>query len=386
MEHPRGRRSSPGRRVVLAAALLVLAVASSAAACQTTVGDATPTAAGLAWTEIALPQGVQPVTLAAAGDAILIGALAAERPRPRLFLARGDSLTQVVVEPSSPYAFVARWLSIAVHDDRVVAVAGARGGAHANVRWTVWQGALGPRPRLVEQPQPFGVFGGWGAGDLTGAAFAGEDPVVVGAWASARTGNDVSLWRVAGDRWDRQDSTGTPLGSSPEALNGARSVTALAPAGLALVGSVTDLATGTVRSVPALWTAPAPAGPWTLVRLPSSQPIAEAHSARCDESGCLVVGVDGDVLTVWQTSGSTATRQEIPSLTVGDHQAAPPPVRLGGRTCIVAPGVLLERVGSGWRSRPGPAGAPVAAAALGDTIYLVTTVGDTLSRLWSARP
>lgn len=351
-----------------------------------------PTASGganegaLAWTEQPLPAGMDAVTLTSAGDALVIGAWAPDRPNPHLLVLRDRDLAEVDVVGKTPYAAVARWLSVASRDGQIVAVGGARGGAHANVRWTVWAGDLGGHPpRLVEQPQPFGVFGGWGAGDLTGIAFAGTDPVVAGAWQSSRTGNDVSLWFRSGDRWKRQDSTGSPLGSTPRALNGARFITSTGD-GLALAGSVTDLGTGSIASVPALWMAPGAHGPWTLVRLPASQPIAEAHAARCEGDTCLVVGADGGTLAVWDVRGSTVARVATPAFTVAEKHTVPPPTRIHGTDLIAMPGTILQRGSSGWRQRSGPPGVPIASAAVGDTLYVATTDGGGRGRLWSARP
>ncbi|HKX65858.1 MAG TPA: hypothetical protein VJN29_01440 [Intrasporangium sp.] len=326
------------------------------------------------------------MTLASAGDALVIGAWAPDRPNPRLLVLRGGNLTEAEVDGVTPYATVARWLSVAARDGQLAAVGGARGGAHANVRWTVWAGDLGdPTPRLVEQPQPFGVFGGWGAGDLTGIAFAGTEPVVAGAWQSSRTGNDVSLWFRSADRWKRQDSTGSPLGSTSRVLNGARFITTTGD-GLALAGSVTDLGTGAIASVPALWTAPGAGGPWTLVRLPAAQSIAEAQAARCDGDTCLVVGSDGGTLAVWEVQGSTVTRVATPAFAVAGKQTVPPPTRIRDTDLVVMPGTVLQRGSSGWRQRSGPPGVPIASATVDATLYVATTDGDGRGRLWSARP
>lgn len=387
-----GRRPPPAARRP-AAVLLVFVLAVVLAACQDgATQDVPPTTSiganqeALAWTEHRLPDGMDAVTLASAGDALVIGAWAPDRPNPRLLVLRGGNLTEAHVDGVSPYAAVARWLSVAVRDGQLVAVGGARGGAHANVRWTVWAGDLGGQPpRLVEQPQPFGVFGGWGAGDLTGIAFAGSQPVVAGAWQSSRTGNDVSLWFRSGDRWARQDSTGSPLGSTPLALNGARFVTSTGD-GLALAGSVTDLGKSSIASVPALWTAPGAHGPWTLVRLPASQRIAEAHAARCDGDACLVVGDDGGTLAVWEVHGSTVTRVDTPAFALPEKHTVPPPNRIHGTDLIAMPGTVLQHGSSGWRQRSGPPGVPIASATVDDTLYVATTDGDGRGRLWSARP
>jgi hypothetical protein len=389
----RGRRPPRRRRPRARILWVVVVVAAVLTACQGVEPESGPPTAStgakqeaLVWTEHPLPGGMDAVTLASAGDGLVIGAWAPDRPNPRLLLLRSGDLAEVNVDGVTPYAAVARWLSVAARDGQLVAVGGARGGAHANVRWTVWAGDLtGPTPRLVEQPQPFGVFGGWGAGDLTGVAFAGTEPVVAGAWQSTRTGNDVSLWFRSGDRWKRQDSTGSPLGSTPRALNGARFITTTGE-GLALAGSVTDLGTGSVASVPALWTAPGDGGPWTLVRLPAAQSIAEAQAARCDGDSCVVVGSDGGTLAVWDVRGSTVVRVDTPAFAVAEKHTVPPPVRIQGTDLVAIPGTVLQRGSSGWLRRPAPPGVPIASAAVDDTLYLATTDEDGTGRLWSARP
>lgn len=335
----------------------------------------------LAWTAQPLPAGVAPVTVTAFDDGLLVSGYAVARPHPRLFVLRDGTAQEVRVAPSSPYAFEARWLSVAVHGERIVAVGGARGGAHGNYRWTVWDGT---RAGLVEQPQPFGVFGGWGAGDLTGIAFAGELPVVSGAWASDSTGNDVALWRQTGRRWARQPSTTTALASTPSMLMGARHLTSTGP-GLALSGSVTDLAEGRVASVAALWTSPDADGPWTLVRLPVTSTLADAHGARCDVRRCLVVGQDGGVLAGWEVVDGRATRVEVPPITVPEDVTLMAPVRLGADVLVV-PGRVLVRSPTGWDPRPGPSGVPTSVTAAGGVLHVVTTDSSGMTHVWSARP
>jgi hypothetical protein len=149
---------------------------------------------------------------------------------------------------------------------------------------------------------------------------------------------------------------------------------------------VTDLGSGSIASVPALWTAPGPQGPWTLVRLPASQAIAEAHAARCGNDRCLVVGADGDRLAVWDVEGAKVTLVATPSLNVAEKQAVPPPVEVRGSDLVAVPGAVLQRTSSGWSQRSGPPGLPVAAAAAGDVLHLVTTDSEGSGRLWSVRP
>jgi hypothetical protein len=343
---------------------------------------ATPATLPAGWRRVDLPDGSQPQVLAATGRALLVGAYAANRPNPRLWLLRGGSVegaSPVRLTPVSPYAFEARWLALAADGDRVLAVGGARGGAHSNVRWTVWSGDTGS---VVEQPQPFEVFGGWGAGDLSGAAFVAGVPLVSGGWQSEVAGNDVSLWRLSGSRWNRQSSTGTPLGSTAVALNGARSLSA-SGSGAVLAGSVTDLAAGAVRSVPAVWTASSAGGPWTLVRLPATSPLAEAHAARCDAGRCLVVGQDEGRLAVWRVDGSTPSRLPVPAVALGDHDQLPPPVLAEGREVVVAPDALLVLHGDAWTREPSPPGRPTASAVAAGTFFVVTADASGIGRLFA---
>lgn len=386
-----GRRPSPRTGSLRLVSLVVagaVALSAGLAGCDLGRGTSapTPTPSALSWSQVALPDRTEPVTLSSAGAALVIGAHVSEPSGPRLLVLRHGEVAQVPLQPESPYAQVARWLSIAVMGDRVEAVGGARGGAHANFRWTVWSGTWsGDDPRVVEQPQPFGVFGGWGAGDLTGIAFAGSEPVIAGAWQSDLTGNDVSLWRRSGERWGRLSSTGSPLGSTPEALNGARFLTTTGQ-GLALAGSVTELGGGGVASVPALWTAPSADGPWHLTKLQASDPLAEAHAARCEGERCVVVGVDSGRLAVWDVTSGRSTRAAVPDKAAREDQAAPAPVVLRGDDFLAVTGSVLQRTASGWREWSAPAGLPTAAAAVGDTLYLVTVDNHGRSRLWAAQP
>jgi len=396
-----GRRRLPfGAR---SAAGALLALLASLGACQagqppqpSPTGSSLPVTA-LRWEELRLPEGLDPVTALDVGDGLLVGAQAPQQPRARLLLLRDGHWAQLGVQPRTPYAFQARWLSIAVRGDRVEAVGGARGGAHANVRWTVWSGSwTGPRAGLAELPQPFGVFGGWGAGDLTGIAFAGDQPVIVGAWQSDRTGNDVSIWTRQADRWTRQSSTGTPLGSTPAMLQGARAVAARGR-GLALAGSVTELGAGSIRVRPAIWLSEAAGALWRLVRLPAQGTLAEAHSIACAERTCLVVGVDDGRLAVWEVSDDgSAVRSTVPAVAVADGVTLPPPVLTGSAAAVVAPGVLLQRATSqaatipgasgGWVARAAPAGVPISMAGAGGVLYVITAGSSGAGHLWTAAP
>ena len=136
------------------------------------------------WAIVALPGDAAAVTLTAYRDELLVGTRPTDdTAAPGLVRLQGSTTTVLAVTPASGYGPEARWLSIAVDDGGdLVAVGGARGGAHANVRWTVWRGST--ESGLREEEQTFDTFGGWGAGDLVGAVAAPSGPAIVGSWGS----------------------------------------------------------------------------------------------------------------------------------------------------------------------------------------------------------
>ena len=371
--------------------VLALGAALLAAACTAPVTPVEPpTTLELAWQQVTLPEGLSPVTLATDGTALLIGALSDARPRARLLsVGPSDALTDVPLAPHSPYAFEGRWTQVVTRDGRIDAIAGARGGAHGNYRWTTWSGA---DTGVSEQEQPFGVFGSYGAGDLAGIAYAGLSPVVLGAWQSDRTGLDIAVWTRSGDRWARQPSTGTPLGSTPEELVSATSITSRGD-GVVLSGSVTHLEPGSVRVGPAIWSSPGADGPWTRTDLtfvvPTQQDApVEAQAATCSPERCLVSGTAGGRFTLWEVGKGTVSQQAgIPDVVVTESAAVLAPVVIDDDVLVVVPSgtgsTILRRTGSQWSAGHGPEGTPVSAVVHGDELWVVTTAaggGGTLAR------
>ena len=390
--------------------MLVLVVAvSTAAACRQDTGPQPVGAAKLAWREVPLPAGLAPVTLASSGPTLLVGARAGQRPVPRLLAGPTTTdLHEVPLTPRSPYAFEATWLSIATKGDRVEAVGGARGGAHGNYRWSTWTGTTsgtssttGGTGHLAEQEQPFGVFGSWGAGDLVGVAFAGDSPVILGAWQSEQTGLDIATWLGTGDRWARQRSTGTALGSTPTELLSAGAIASAGDRdgdgdddGLVLSGSVTRLGPGSVRVDPAVWTAAGPSGPWRRLDLPrpAGSATTEAHAAACRPGRCLVAGASGGRLVLWWVSGTEAqVGKGVPEVTLADDARALAPVHLATRPVVVVPGrqrtLVMQSTGDGsqgWDVQDGPLGTPVAVVAHDGHLLVVTRDATGATHLWQS--
>ena len=80
------------------------------------------------------------------GGDVLVGGYVAEAPSraPALARVRRGSLArsgeQVSVDAHHPVRKVADLTSLTADGDRIVALGAAHGGAHANVRWTIWTG------------------------------------------------------------------------------------------------------------------------------------------------------------------------------------------------------------------------------------------------------
>ena len=213
--------------------------------------------------------------------------------------------TPLTVTPASAYGKEAEWLGIAIEPGGgLVAVGGARGGAHSNVRWSVWRGDT--TTGLSEQEQPFSTFGGWGAGEQLGVLMPSTGPLLLGSWESRGAGLDADIWEPVGATWVRQDPTGSVLASTATELAGPRSGTALG-AGAVVVGSLVTLGDG-VRQQPAVWQSTSGNTGWSRDTLPMKGRTGEAISVGCRSgAGCLVVGsVDGR-LAAWDVASSHPT-------------------------------------------------------------------------------
>lgn len=353
-------------------------------------GSTTAAGPALAWTAVTLPTGLEARTLTTLGDRLLVGALrAGDPPAPAMLLVDATStVTTVPVTPSSPYGFEARWYSVATDGTRVIAIGGANGGAHANVRWTTWAGSA---DGVTELPQSFYTFGGWGAGDLVEAVVTPSGDALVGSWGGAQAGLDTAVWTFAGSVWTRQDSAGTLLQSTDRVLTGPRGAT-VDGTGLLVAGSALHLDPGAVRQTATLWRSPGVTGGWARVDLPDAGNHSEAVSARCPapDAVCVVAGQVDGALALWRLDGEQAARLGgIPALAVGDQDPVPAPLRAGATTLVVSPAgagtAVVSGTDAGWAQSAGPSGRPVAAALVGRRLYVATRqqAGGPAS-LWSA--
>jgi hypothetical protein len=376
---------------VTAAALAMAAAAALVPACT---NDAAPSAgpqAGegppVAWAEVDLPTDSEPVVLAKKGSDLLIGLRhRGAKVVPELMVRTADGRqTAVPVQPISPYAFEAVWQSIATDGTRILALGGARGGAHSNTRWTVWSGTAAG---LREQPQEFNTFGGQTAGALFSAIITPTGSALLGSWGSDQTGLDAAVWLAKGDKWIRQSSAKTALQSTPGLLVGP-SFGTVSGEGIVLVGSQVRLAPDTVQQEAAVWRSTELNRGWSRVALPDPGDRSQAVTAGCSATSCIVSGYADGQLAMWQLEGSEASRlQGIPRAAVGDKDRLPPPIAHNGQIIqVVAESGKVKVIsghGATWtvQGSTGPTGAVTDAVLVGNALYLIAGPANGPAELW----
>ena len=371
------------RRVRMIMALVGVVIV---AACS---GSPTPTASSrtLDWTAVALPAGLNPSALVVAGETVLVGGRStAGVERPGLVTVASDgAVTPLPLRPTSPYAKIADLVSLATDGRTVYALGKAHGGAHANFRWTTWQGST--TGGLAETPQSFYTFGGWEAGGLLDVVLTSDGPAIAGSWSSPDgTGLDAAVWSLDGKAWKRQESTGSALANTREVQVAPRAAAADG-ATLIISGSVITFPDGVQQSA-ALWTRPAAAADWQLLRLPDPGRTSEALSTACART-CWVAGHADGQAALWrrEPDGTAARETALPAQPIDVDGPGPRAVVVQGR-----PGVLVSQEGKttlllsgegGWTTIAAPDGTVQDATVLGDRLYAVLGDGRS-SRLWVA--
>lgn len=362
------------RRALLLVVLLLITAACS---------DDKPQAQPVAWSQVKLP--AEPVVLTGHGDQLLVGL----RDRnakvvPRLVLVEGDTQQEVKLSPnaSSPYAALAIWKSIAYDGRRVLALGGAAGGAHSNVRWTVWTGTT---TAVQELPQEFNTFGGPDAGTLYSAVIAPGGRALLGAWASRTSGLDAAVWLPTGNKWIRQDSTGTVLRSTPGLLPGPGDATVFGDS-IVQTGSQVRLAPNVVRQEAAVWKSQRLNDGWSGFALPEGGERSHGQRVACGEQLCTVTGWVEGKLAMWQFDpakpDSARRLKGLPDIAVGDKTPLPPPILDGDQIVqVVADGnqvKVLRGTDGAWtvKASDGPTGDVTDARLVGRTLYLIA--GSTL--------
>lgn len=349
---------------VLPLLLVLLAVA----ACSS------PPPAETGFSRVELPAGAVPERLAVLGDELLVGVRMDGKPGlVRHRDGENTENTEVPLTPATGYGAEALWYSLTANGAEILAVGGRSGGAHGNVRWSVWRGTTAG---IAEQPQVFSAFGGYGAGDLVDGVFPTTGPLLVGSWQSASAGSDAAVWTTDGTEWTRQSSAGTPLESTRAAL---KFPMAAASHGAEVVIVGWQLVKG--RQQPVVWTLTN--GTATLAALPDPGRTGAATSVTCADA-CDVAGrVDGR-LAVWRGAGNTWRRvTEVPDVPVGDKDRPQAP---RGDTLVYTDrgNIHIGTLGGDMRTAHGPTGVVTAVARVGDTTYVLAGPEDNKQTLWRA--
>ncbi|GGS57577.1 hypothetical protein [Actinokineospora fastidiosa] len=335
------------------------------------------------FSRIDLPPGLTPVVLAADGDSLLVGGQWADRPVvPGLLRLGADRRpVEVPLTPATPYGGLAEWTSLAADDGRILAIGGKRGGAHGNVRWSVWTGTAAG---VAERKQAAGAFGSYGAGDLIGGALPDGGQVVIGTWENARTAMDVAAWTIdEAHTATRLPSAGTALESTAAEIVFPTGVSST-DRSVVVSGWQVDTASG--AQTPVIWHSETGATGWTKTPLPDSGATAIADAVTCHPT-CATTGRTDHTAAVWLRNGTTWTRlPDMPATPTTDQTPLPAPAWLDDRLLVAVPHetgirLLSWRAGTWTTHETGLPGTPTALARAGDHLYLLTTDNETRT-LW----
>ncbi|MGV8848110.1 MAG: hypothetical protein ACOH16_01055 [Propionibacteriaceae bacterium] len=313
-----------------------------------------------------------PSALAITGGGLVVAGTDAAGAVPMLARADGAAIPLV---PTEPYAASAALVGVVAAPDpaRLYAIGGRSGGAHGNVRWTVWDGPVtGP---LTSRTQEFFTFGGHDAGPLLGVVTAGGKPVIVGTRGD-EGGPLAALYMASGESWHQLE---TPA-SLRSGKGGILGFTAATGAGdqVVIVGDVvTADVTGTVQT-PALFHG-SPGGTWTRVDLPVPGPrqpgVSHATAVACTLDACWVAGWSGGPMA-WHVSLAGGSVLATSSLAGGAPQDTDPTALVAlvdGRPVVVtnaATPTIAVLCHTMWTTFPVPRAA-TAVTAVGSDLYVV---------------
>ncbi len=333
----------------------------------------------LMWAEVT-PAGVVPAVVATAGSGLLVAGTDASETAPAV--ARLDG-SLVPLNPTEPYAATAQISSVATSSDTLYLLGGQSGGAHGNVRWTVWDGPLSGA--VTSRPQEFFTFGGHDAGPLLGVVIASGGPVIVGSRGD-EGGPLAALYTASGETWHQLD-TPVPLRSGKGGILGFTAATGTGDQVVIVGDVVTADATGTVQT-PALFHGTV-GGTWTKVDLPVPAPrapgLSHATAVACTLDACWVAGWSGGPMA-WHVSLADDSVLAT-SLLAGDAPNDTDPtalVALAGDRPVVLSNAAAPTIAvlchATWTTFSAPRAA-TAVAAVGSDLYVVA---GTTPRLWRA--
>lgn len=323
------------------------------------------------FTRIDLP-GV-PVRITAQGDELVVAIRAGGKPG--MLRYKDGRTTPITLTPATTYGAEALWYSVTADAKEILAVGGKTGGAHGNVRWSVWRTTADGG--LAEQSQPFSTFGGLGGGGIVdGVLPTRGGPLLVGTWQSQNAGADAMVWTTDGRYWNRTNPAGTPLESTSESLKYPEAAAAHGD-DVVIAGWVVEKG----RPRPVVWTLRD--GNATLTPLPDAGKMGTAITVNCADTCATAGRVDGK-LAVWRQSGNTWRRvSDVPDVPVGDHDRPVPPL---GNTLVYSDRgtVRVATLGGDVHDAAGPTGVVTAVARVGDSTYVLAGPDEDNQTLWRA--
>lgn len=334
---------------------------------------------------------LQPSSLVAAGDELLVGGQASGGPALARLSPSGARI-ELALTADGPEAQAATLVRLAARGDQMQALGTMTSGAHSNPRWTVWDGSL-VAGTLTSHPQEFFTFGGHDAGPLLGVDWVAGQPVILGSRTTA-TGARAALYQGSGTIWRELSDRPGELASTATSQLG---FSALASTGENLViGGDEVVLSQPLLQRPLIWVG-RPGGAWTrlepITSTTDGSGLARAQAAACSSDGsCWVAGwVHGGLVTWSVTTGTqpSVSGPELPagtaSVAVSSNGSSDPVPQLAiwqGRPIVAGNGAeagLFVRCDAGWRSLSVPSGSPGPVAALasaGDRLYVL--IGPTL--------
>lgn len=275
------------------------------------------------------------------------------------------------LHPQEPYAQTASIVALAAGADELYGIGVDIGGAHANPRWSAWDGTAA---EITSRPQPFFTFGGHDAGPLLGVAVLESGPVIVGTRTTS-FGARAALYTLSGTSWSAPSSSPAPLSSTRQDEYGFTAFAAVAHT-LVLVGDDLHLVDG-VHQKPTAWVG-RPGGQWTRVDLDTTgldgSGLAHATDVACSGSDCWVAGWVHGHAVAWplELAADGTARAGAPVTLPGDPGAGTDPVArvalVHGRPVVAPNGTTATvQVGctDGWRQHSAPG--PIAALAVSDS-------------------
>ncbi len=314
-----------------------------------------------------------PARITAQGDQLVVATRVGGKPG--MLRYKDGKSTPITLTPATGYGAEAFWYSLTANSEEILAVGGKTGGAHGNVRWSVWRTT--EDGGLAEQPQPFSTFGGLGGGALIDGVLPTKGgPLLVGTWASQNTGADAMTWTTDGRYWNRTNPAGTPLESTSESLKYPEAATAHG-ADVVIAGWVVEKG----KQRPVVWTLRD--GVATLTRLPDAGRTGTAITVSCADTCATAGRVDGR-LAVWRQSGNTWRRvSDVPDAPVSDRDRPVPPL---GDTLVYSDRgtVRVATLGGDVHDAAGPTGVVTAVARVGDITYVLAGPTEDNQTLWRA--